>query len=148
MSGGPDIRFRLVNWIGIIDQLATTKANQVLADLDLPMHRFVMLNHFSHRPDEPRTVSAVARAMQQNQPAVSKTANALVAAGLLRWAPNPEDGRSKLLHLTEAGRAAHWEAIQRLMPFLEGAFDGWTETELTDFFGYLDRLKQYLDRNR
>ena len=57
----PPLAFRIVNWIGIIDQLASTEANRVLRPLGLQLPQFVMLNHFSHRPDEARTVTSVAR---------------------------------------------------------------------------------------
>ena len=49
----PPLAFRIVNWIAIIDQLASTEANRVLRPLGLQLPQFVMLNHFSHRPDEP-----------------------------------------------------------------------------------------------
>lgn len=144
----PDPRFRIVNWIGIIDQLASTKANRVLRDHDLPLPQFVMLNHFSHRPEDAKTVGGIARAMQQQLPAVTKTTQKLVAKGYLREAPSREDARSKLLLLTARGRTAHRHAIAALLPALAPAFAGWTEEELADFWQYLDRLKTYLDENR
>lgn len=144
----PDPGFRIVNWIGIIDQLASTKANRVLRDHDLPLPQFVMLNHFSHRPEDAKTVGGIARAMQQQLPAVTKTTQKLVAKGYLREAPSREDARSKLLFLTARGRTAHRHAIAALLPALAPAFAGWTEEELADFWQYLDRLKTYLDENR
>lgn len=144
----PDPRFRIVNWIGIIDQLASTKANRVLRDHDLPLPQFVMLNHFSHRPEEARTVGGIARAMQQQLPAVTKTTQKLVAKGYLREAPSREDARSKHLFLTARGRTAHGRAIAALLPTLAPAFAGWADKELADFWQYLDRLKTYLDENR
>ena len=80
----PPLPFRIVNWIGIIDQLASTEANKVLRPLGLQLPQFVLLNHFSHRPDETRTVTGVARALQQPQPGVTKNVQKLVAKGWLR----------------------------------------------------------------
>lgn len=144
----PDLRFRIVNWIGIIDQLAATKANRVLRDHDLPLPQFIMLNHFSHRPAEPKTVSGIARAMQQLLPATTKTTQKLVAKGYLRESASRTDARSKQLFLTAKGRAAHGRAVAALGPVLAPAFAGWTPAELADFWRYLDRLKTYLDANR
>lgn len=144
----PDQRFRIINWIGIIDQLATTSANRILRSHDLPLPQFVMLNHFSHRPDEARTVAGIARAMQQLLPAVTKTTQKLVAKGYLREAQNCEDARSKLLFLTARGAAAHRRAIAALVPALEPAFAGWSADDLDRFWAYLDRLKIWLDNNR
>ena len=147
-GSAPDRRFRIVNWIGIIDQLASTKANRVLRDHDLALPQFVMLNHFSHRPDEGKTVGGIARAMQQLPPAVTKTTQKLLAKGYLREAPSPEDARSKLLFLTAPGRAAHGKAVAALLPELTPAFAGWTAADLEQFWHYLDRLKVWLDEHR
>ena len=75
----PPLPFRIVNWIGIIDQLASTEANRTLKPLGLQMPEFVLLTHFSHRPEEARTVTGVARALQQPQPGVTKNVQKLVA---------------------------------------------------------------------
>lgn len=144
----PDPRFRIVTWIGIIDQLATTKANRVLRVHDLPLPQFIMLTHFSHRPEEAKTVGGIARAMQQQLPAVTKTTQKLIAKGYLRETPSREDARSKHLFLTARGRTAHGRAIAALLPALAPAFAGWTDQELADFWRYLDRLKTHLDDNR
>ena len=78
----PPLRFRILNWIAIIDQLAGTRANRRLQRLDLPLPQFVLLTHFSARPGRQQTLTALARAMQQPQPATTKTVQKLVAAGL------------------------------------------------------------------
>lgn len=144
----PDLRFRILNWIGIIDQLATTRANRQLQHLDLPFPQFVLLNHFSHRPQEAKTVTAIARAMQQPQPGITKTVQKLVAKGYLAETPSADDARSKLLRLTAKGQAAHRQAIACLIPALTPAFADWKEADLKLLFRLLDRLKIYLDANR
>ena len=75
----------------------------MLRPLGFQLPQFVMLNHFSHRPDEAKTVTSVARALQQPQPGVTKTVQKLVAKGWLRGRSSEGDGRSKLLMLY-AGR--------------------------------------------
>jgi len=144
----PDLRFRIINWIGIIDQLAATQANRVLRAHDLQLPQFVMLNHFSHRPDEEKTVTGIARAMQQPQPGVTKTVQKLVARGWLQERPAAGDGRSKVLKLTPRGRARHATAVAALLPFLEPAFADWSDEDLARLFAMLDRLKVYLDTHR
>lgn len=144
----PPLAFRIVNWIGIIDQLATTEANRVLKPLGLQMSQFVLLNHLSRRPDEPRTVGAIARALQQQQPAVTKTVQKLADKGWIRERTSDSDGRSKLLTLTAAGLARHRAAVAALMPDIERAFDGWSERDQRTLFALLDRLKVWLDEDR
>ena len=103
--------WRIFNWIGIIDQLATARAERTLAELKLPFPQFVMLNHFSHRPQEAKTVTSVAAALQQPQPGVTKTIQKLVARKFLKSDPAPGDARSKLLTVTPKGLEIHQRAI-------------------------------------
>ncbi len=142
------LSFRIVNWIGIIDQLASTEASRVLRPLDVPLPQFILLNHFSHRPDEARTVTTIARALQQPQPGVTKTVQKMVSRGWLKEQANGEDGRSKELWLTAAGRARHRAALAALTPGLAAAFVGWPEADTRRLFELLDRLKVWFDESR
>jgi DNA-binding MarR family transcriptional regulator len=144
----PPIEFRIVNWVGIVDQLASERGRRVLAALDLPLPQFVMLNHFSHRPQETKTVGGVASALQQPQPGVTKTMQKLVRRGLIAVEPSPADARSKILRVTSKGLALHARAIALLMPELAQAFDGWSEADKRALFAGLDRLKLWLDAHR
>jgi DNA-binding MarR family transcriptional regulator len=142
---GEDLRFRVLNWIGIIDQLSTTLANRLLADTDLPLPQFILLNHMNHHPERTQTVGEIARAFQQPQPGITKTVRKLVDKGFIAEAPNPADGRSKLLTRTAAGERAYGAARERLARHAGGLFDDWSEPELDALFAGLDRLKQRLD---
>jgi DNA-binding MarR family transcriptional regulator len=147
----PPLPFRIINWIGIIDQLAGNAANRLLAPLDLPLPQFIVLNHLSHRPGTQgggHTIMALARALQQPQPGITKTVQKLVDKGFLAERANPRDGRSKLLHMTPKGIAAHQAAIAALMPELARAFDGWSTDDMQRLFADLDRLKLWLDADR
>ncbi len=140
--------YRILNWIGIIEQLARTKANRSMMEIGLPWPQFQLLNHFSHRPDEGKTVTAVARAMQQLQPATTKTMKAMVASGLLRVEVDARDGRLKHHFLTQEGLEQHRNAVKRLSPQIQELFDGWSPEEMDRLFGALNRLKVWLDDNR
>lgn len=147
----PPLPFRIVNWIGIIEQLASSAANRVLAPLDLPLPQFILLNHFTNRPAAEaggHTIMALAGSLQQPQPGITKTVQKLVDKGLLAERANPQDGRSKLLRMTAKGVAAHQAAIAALMPELARAFEGWSDKEMQRLFADLDRLKVWLDADR
>lgn len=144
----PPLPFRIVNWIGIIDQLASTEANRTLKPLGLQLPQFVLLNHFSHRPDEAKTVTAIARALQQPQPGVTKNVQGLVAKGWLKESANGEDGRSKLLTLTASGLAKHHAAVAALTGPLDRIFSDWSERDRRALFTMLDRLKIEMDERR
>jgi len=144
----PSLDFRIINWIGIIDQLTSTKMRQLLEGSDVPPPQFILLNHFSHRPEEGKTISGIVDAMQQPQPGITKTVAKMLSKGFLKAEENPDDGRSKILFLTKVGKTAHQAAKARLEDGLQHTFDGWREWEKKDFFTFLDRLKIYLDDNR
>lgn len=140
--------YRILTWIGIIEQLSRTASERVLGEVGLGHAEFAMLNHFSHgRPPE-KTITGIAADMQQNQPAVTKTAAKLIARGYVDARPNGKDGRSKILTLTDAGRAAHVEAIGLLGPLIARAMEGWSDADMADLFRHLDRLKIWMDANR
>ena len=143
-----DIRLgvKILTWIGIIDQLSTTRVTRALKPLKLPYPQFGLLVHFSRRPpEEAQTVMRVAAAMQQPQPGVTKTVQKMVAKKLLRVAPSPGDARSKLLYLTPKGVETHGKALGALVPVFRELFEPWSETEMSDLIEQLDRLKVWLD---
>src|SRR5205814_8378751 len=54
--------------------------------------------------NEPATLSDVAKALGRGAPAVSRSVDALVRAGLVERTQNPDNRRRLALRLTEAGR--------------------------------------------
>lgn len=140
--------FRILTWIGMIEQLSRTKANRQLSETGLPWNQFILLNHFSHRPDEGKTVTGVARAMQQQQPGITKTMKSMVDAGLLRIESDTEDGRIKHHYMTQLGQRRHKEAVNKLFPVVDDVFQNWTREDMATVFRYLDRMKVWLDDNR
>ena len=137
--------WRIFNWIGIINQLSTARASRTLAELKLPFPQFIILNHFSHQPQDSKTVSSVASAMQQPQPGVTKTIQKMIARKLLRADPAPGDGRSKLLTITPKGLEIQARAIAAFVPRFAEVFSGWEDSEMENLASQLDRLKVWMD---
>ena len=139
---------QVLNFIGIANQLAVTRANQVLAAGSLPFPQFVMLSHFSKDPKRPRTVTGIASAFQAPQPGITKTVQKMVRRGFLEARPDAEDGRSKHLFMTKAGAAAFAKANTALAPSARKAFADWPEADILTLHRLLRRLKDWLDDNR
>ena len=137
--------FRLLTWIGIIDQLATDWAKRRLEKRGLTMAQFAILLHMTSRPHEEHTVSRLAYSFQQPQPGVTKNVQALLANGSVRDTPHASDGRVKILSITAKGRKLFAAALKDLEPGLETLFAEWCEDEIELLTAQLDRLKKWLD---
>jgi DNA-binding MarR family transcriptional regulator len=140
-----DLRFRIINKIGMIDTLSAGIATRLLETLDLPAALFGLLHHFAEHPDRAQTVSHLAKTMQVPQPGVTKRVQKLLGRGLLREAPSPTDARKKMLFITPEGQALHARAIRLLVPAAREIFAAWDEAELNQLIGQLDRIRASLD---
>ena len=139
---------QVLNFIGIANQLAVTRANHVLAEGELPFPQFVMLSHFSKDPARPRTVGGIASAFQAPQPGITKTVQKMIRRGHLKTRPDPDDGRSNHLFMTKSGTEAFAAANARLSPIARRAFADWAESDILTLLRLLGRLKDWLDDNR
>jgi DNA-binding MarR family transcriptional regulator len=52
-----------------------------MAESNLPLPQFTMLNHFRRNPQQGHTITQLASAFQANQPAITKTVQHLVKKG-------------------------------------------------------------------
>lgn len=143
----PDpLSFQLLNEVGIIGQLSGNLAGRLLAPA-LNLSQFTVLNHFARLGGE-RPLVQLAGAMQVTKAAMTNTVARLQAKGLLQVRPDPADGRSKLVSLTDAGLAARQAAVARLgqgLAPLHGVVDA---AALTDALAVLRQLRQWFDQNR
>lgn len=140
------LNFKIINWIGIVNQLAANLAQSILDDLH--MTEFYTLNHFSHHPELGQTITEVARARQQNQPGVSKVVKKLLDRGYLVARANESDARSTVVFITDLGLEAHQKAIERLAPYLADAFAGISVSDKVKFLENLEQMKQWFDDHR
>jgi DNA-binding MarR family transcriptional regulator len=137
--------FQLLNEIGIIAQLAGTRAERRLAP-ELTMAQFVVLNHF-HRLGGERSLVRLAGAMQVTKGAMTNTVGRLAAKGWVEVRADPQDGRGKLVSITPSGTAARNDAIVRLMPGLEG-LGAVVEGDAAALLDGLRRIRAWLDARR
>src|SRR6056297_2207395 len=105
----PDPFFALFNEVAIIAQLSGAMFEARLPPGFLVSH-FGVLNHLIRVGDGP-TPLRLARNFQVPKTTMTHTLAVLDRHGLIRFAPNPRDGRSKCVHITDAGRAFHGDAI-------------------------------------
>ena len=99
--------------------------DQALEPYELTITQFGLLNQLRRR--DGTTIGALAEELVMDPTTLTRNLRPLERRGLMVFAPDPIDRRSRTLHLTEKGRqtfrAAHpgWQAAQRLVEERVGA---------------------------
>lgn len=145
MPSDPPI-FALLNEVGIIEHLARNRLERMLPD-GLRASHFVVLNHLVRMGDG-RSPARIARAVQVERPAMTNTIQKLEARGLVRTAPDPRDGRGKLVFLTDAGRAARQAAVAVATKAIGPIAADLSPHEVEAALPILQRLRAALDAAR
>ena len=138
--------FRLFNEIGIIEQLGRARFEARLPK-GVTVPHFSVLNHLM-RVEDGRTPLELARAFQVPKTTVSHWLLGLEKFGWVTLKPNPDDGRSKRVWTTEAGRAFREDAIAGIAPDLAQLGEVLSADEVATLVGQLERLRVWLDTNR
>jgi DNA-binding MarR family transcriptional regulator len=138
--------FELFNEIAIIDQLMNNVFHRRMP-LSLSVAHFGVINHLVRLGDG-RTPVSIASAFQVTKPTMTNTLAKLEGLGLIEIRPNPDDGRSKLVFLTEAGREFRASAIAAISPDLAELTTHIPIDALTSILPQLRTLRSYLDHNR
>lgn len=138
--------FRLFNEIGIIGQLSRT-----LLEARLPpgfvAAQFSVLNHLV-RVGDGRTPLAVANAFQVPKNSMTHSLTVLEREGLIEMRKNPQDGRSKLIFITDAGRKFRMEMIDALSPDITRIAAAFPPELVARLLPDLERLRKFLDADR
>jgi len=138
--------FRVLNEIGIIDQLARNRLERMLPQ-GLSIAQFTVLNHFVRLGGEPSLV-ALSRAFQVSKPAMGKLVHRLAEQGLLDVRADPDDARGKRVTITESGIAMRHACVAALAPEVARLHDALGEDGFERLLPALQRLRQWLDTHR
>ena len=138
--------FELFNEIGIINQLSRAAFEARLPPGVLAPH-FSVLNHLV-RISDGRTPLEIARAFQVPKTTMTHTLSGLQARGWVEMRPNPKDGRSKRIWLTDAGRSFRQEAIDDAAPAIGRALADVSPNEIEAALPFLRKVRIALDTAR
>lgn len=138
--------FAAFNEIGILAQLSRALLDARLPDGLIHTH-FGVLNHLVRLGDG-RTPLKIAQAFQVPKTSMTYTLAGLEKRGLVEMRPNPEDGRSKLVYLTRAGRELRDRAIEATGANLSWVSDVFPPDRIAALLPELAALRQILDENR
>lgn len=143
----PDpIAFRIMNEIGIIDQLGTTLFERSMP-FDLTMPQFIVLNHFV-RIGGDRSPVELANALQVTKATMTSTLHRLEAKGFITSKPDTNDGRSKRVTITASGRKARDQSIKAIEHDLRAIETTIGNGELAAALPVLVGLRSFLDKRR
>ncbi|WP_042378257.1 MarR family winged helix-turn-helix transcriptional regulator [Streptacidiphilus melanogenes] len=88
----------------------------------------------------PCSAADLGRAVELDRTTVTRRADRLERAGLLRREPDPADGRATLLAVTDEGRELIQVTRQRLAARIERSLDAWPGTDAEVFARCLRRF--------
>ncbi|MFN9355747.1 MAG: MarR family winged helix-turn-helix transcriptional regulator [Alphaproteobacteria bacterium] len=138
--------FRLLNEIGIIDQLSA-KAFERLLPHGLTRAQFSVLNHCMRLGDN-KTPAQLAESFQVTRGTMTSTLARLEQKGFIRLEPDAVDGRSKRVMLTRKGRAAREDSVRVALPFLSEATSVITRDMVERMLPQIELIRAWLDQNR
>ncbi len=127
-------------WLAMIALVNDDKSRtreRIDARIDMPFSRFRALRRLERGP---RTQRELGEAMGVDAPAVSGIVADLVARGLAERTPHPDDGRCKVVTITDAGRAI-LDDLRDSPDFAPRAFGELSPAELAGLAGLLERLR-------
>lgn len=123
-----------------------TTLGRAIADLErgggLSRLEFSVLVHLA-RADGLRSTD-LAEAEGLDPSTMSRRLSSLGDQGLVRREPDPDDGRSWRLHLTEEGRTRLRHVRDRRVALVTEALSGWAEEDRAKLAGLLGRLESAL----
>ncbi|WP_290557437.1 MarR family transcriptional regulator [Aestuariivita sp.] len=144
--GDPTALFQVFNEIGIIEQLSRTLLEARLPKGLIAPH-FSVLNHLIRVADG-RTPVELARAFQVPKTSMTHTVSGLQKHGLVQVRPNPNDGRSKCVWITEAGRTLRDRTIADLEPDFQQLVAGMDLERVLGILPVLTDMRVFLDAHR
>jgi len=142
----PAVFFEVFNEIGIIEQLSRAILEAHLPDGLIAPH-FGVISHLI-RVSDGRTPIEIARAFQVPKTSMTHTIKVLEKHGLVEVRPNPEDGRSKRVWLTDKGRGFRADMIAALAPEFAALAETFDMEALVAAKPVLTDLRIYLDNHR
>lgn len=138
--------FRLFNEIAIIGQLSQTKLDNIMPKGLLNSH-FNVLNHLVRLGDG-KTPLSLANAFQLPKTTMTHTLSGLEKHNLVTIRPNPDDGRSKQVWLTQKGIGLRLQTIMQAAPILSQSLQGFSSEQIESLAENLAEIRKILDSNR
>ncbi|MEM8837355.1 MAG: MarR family winged helix-turn-helix transcriptional regulator [Pseudomonadota bacterium] len=145
-DGAAQQAFLLFKEITILSQLAAAEFNRMLPG-SLHVSHFSIIEHLT-RCGHGQTPQDLARVFQMSKQNMTNSIAQLRNYGFVEVHNNPNDGRSKIVRLTEDGHAFRNQAMTALVPMLSDVAAHDAFAELTHALPALQTLREFLDARR
>ncbi|PPD15512.1 MAG: MarR family transcriptional regulator [Methylobacterium sp.] len=142
----PDAFFAFFTEIGILAQLSQTQFERLMP-AGMTLAQFTVLNHCV-RVSDGKSPATLARAFQVTKGTMTSTLQRLEQKGLVVIHADPEDGRSKIVRITEEGRAMREACIAATRPWAENLLAKFDLQEISELIPRLAALRNILDADR
>lgn len=139
------LTFGVLTEISIIAQLSAAAFETAMPGWTVG--QFGVIQALIRRGDG-KTPLDLARAFQQPKTTMTHTLQVLERRGLIRFEPNPADGRSKLVRLTEAARPWHARAMTLVGANQAALHDRLAPGTLQALLPHLAHLRAVMDAMR
>ncbi len=138
--------FAIFNEIGIVSQLSRAMFEARLPE-GVVLSHFSLINHLI-RVKDGQTPLALARAFQVPKTTMSHTVAVAVKHNWVELRPNPRDGRSKTVWVTDIGRRFRDDAIAALVPDLAFVAEHVAPETQAALLDHLTEMRKLLDAYR
>jgi DNA-binding MarR family transcriptional regulator len=132
---------RVVEDIAVLARAFSARSGRPFGELTLNGRHLDVL--FALARAGQRSMSQLAEAAGVTRGAMTQTIEPLRASGLVEVAPDPDDGRGRVVALTAQARERIAEFERDYVDAVAHAFDGLDDDEVARLAELLDRLRRY-----
>ena len=128
---------------------ATTKRGEAFtAGFSLTPARVAVISILHRNGGRPLTVGEIAAGLHVSSTNISRRLEGLQKSGWVRREPNPEDGRSIRVSLTDNGRRQADEIMPAIYRRLNTVWSCFNEDERARLLGYLNRFLEHIQSSQ
>lgn len=136
---------RFARALSMTENLHGARMAKTLSKHDLTVQQFWVLNHIARQGREGQSIASIARAVEVNQPAVTKMVQKFERLG---WVESRGNGRGRSIALTQTGGQMIGQVVATLAPDTAASLAGFSDAEIAQLTDGLERLAAWYDANR
>ena len=132
--------------ITIIEHLARTRMESALPD-GMKAPHFGVLSHLISA-NKKETPAEIASIFQVTRPTMTNTLQRLSAKHYITIEPDPNDGRGKLVSITDEGKSIFFKALTCLEPNFRDIVESLGIDVFANALPHIKTIRRYMDDNR